>query len=245
MALGTAGYMSPEQVRGEKLDARTDLFSFGVVLYEMATGQQPFTGDTAPALHDAILKLSPVPARQLNPVLPPRLEAIVTRALEKDREMRHRATAEMLADLEIVRGQMKPGHHFGRWAVASAAVIFLMIVGAVSWFSRTRQSSQTFPNLKLQQLTINSSESLLTGGAISPDGKYLAYTDLKGMHIKLIGSEEAQSVPLPGILITDKVNWEIVPGAWFPDSERFLANAHPASIYRWHGESQSSLVIRD
>ena len=85
---------------------------------------------------------------------------------------------------------LKPGHHFGRWAVVSARH-FPDDRGAVSWFSRTRQSSQTFPRiLKLQQLTINSSESLLTGGAISPDGKYLAYTDLKGMHIKLIGSEE-------------------------------------------------------
>ena len=72
--MGTAGYMSPEQVRGEKLDARTDLFSFGLVLYEMATGQRAFTGDTAAILKDAILNHDAVPVRELNSTLPPKLE---------------------------------------------------------------------------------------------------------------------------------------------------------------------------
>ena len=72
VAMGTAGYMSPEQVRGEKLDARTDLFSFGLVLYEMATGKRAFTGDTGPVLHDAILKQLPTPARGVNPDVPAR-----------------------------------------------------------------------------------------------------------------------------------------------------------------------------
>ena len=74
MAMGTAGYMSPEQVRGEKLDARTDLFSFGLILYEMATGQRAFSGDTAAILKDAILNQTPAPVRDLNSTLPPKLE---------------------------------------------------------------------------------------------------------------------------------------------------------------------------
>src|SRR5207344_1102508 len=77
VAMGTAGYMSPEQVRGEKLDLRTDLFSFGSVIYEMATGQRAFKGDTGPMLHEAILKQLPSPARELNPEVPAKLEKII------------------------------------------------------------------------------------------------------------------------------------------------------------------------
>jgi serine/threonine protein kinase len=106
VAMGTAGYMSPEQVRGEKLDARTDLFSFGLVLYEMATGQRAFKGDTGPLLHDAILKRSPAPVRELNPQIPAGLEAIINRALEKDRDLRYQSAAAMLADLRRLK---RPG----------------------------------------------------------------------------------------------------------------------------------------
>ena len=85
-AMGTAGYMSPEQVRGEKLDARTDIFSFGLVLYEMATGQRAFSGETAAVVHDAILHNSPVPLRELNSTLPARLVTTIDKCLEKDRD---------------------------------------------------------------------------------------------------------------------------------------------------------------
>jgi serine/threonine protein kinase/tetratricopeptide (TPR) repeat protein len=99
VAMGTAGYMSPEQVRGEKLDARTDLFSFGLVLYEMAAGQRAFVGDTAVELYDEILNHTPIPPRQLNPELPVPLESIIKRALEKDRETRYQSATAMLEDL--------------------------------------------------------------------------------------------------------------------------------------------------
>ena len=100
LAIGTAGYMSPEQVNGEKLDARTDLFSFGLVLYEMATGHRAFGGKTAAAVHDAILNHAPLPVRNLNSTLPPGLETIINKSLEKDRDLRYRTAAELRADLE-------------------------------------------------------------------------------------------------------------------------------------------------
>ena len=101
--MGTAGYMSPEQVRGEKLDARTDIFSFGLVLYEMATGQRAFSGETAAVVHDAILHNSPVPVRELNSTLPARLVTTIDKCLEKDREQRFQSAAEVRTALEDVK----------------------------------------------------------------------------------------------------------------------------------------------
>jgi len=98
--MGTMPYMSPEQVRGEKLRARTDLFSLGLVIYEMATGKPAFCDDTVPHLREAILTRTPLPARELNPALPPRLEEIINKALEKDREVRCQSAAKLRADFE-------------------------------------------------------------------------------------------------------------------------------------------------
>jgi eukaryotic-like serine/threonine-protein kinase len=109
LAMGTVGYMSPEQLRGEKLDARTDLFSFGLVLYEVATGRRAFAGGTAQELHDAVLKQTAVPARELNPEVPRELEKIVNRALEKDRELRYQSAAEMQVDLMRLKGRAAVG----------------------------------------------------------------------------------------------------------------------------------------
>jgi tetratricopeptide (TPR) repeat protein/tRNA A-37 threonylcarbamoyl transferase component Bud32 len=129
---GTAGYMSPEQVRHEDLDTRTDLFSLGLVLYEMAAGQRAFSGQTAIDVQEAILHEAPISARVRNPMLPRGFDALLSRALEKDRERRYQSATAISDDLERIIRQANPTKRQVRWALA--AVMLLIVVALGIWW---------------------------------------------------------------------------------------------------------------
>jgi serine/threonine protein kinase/Tol biopolymer transport system component len=244
VAMGTAGYMSPEQVRGEKLDARTDLFSFGLVLYEMAAGQRAFTGKTSPIVHDAILSQTPTPIREFNPELPSTLEVIIDKALEKDRERRYQNVSEIRVDLESLRRSLEATFFRTRRGKMAAIIAILFVASAIVWLAKRQQSAPfAVPDLRLHQLTSNSADNRVTSGAISPDGKYLAYADTKAIYIKLIETGETRAVPQPEAFRREDVAWQI--GPWLPGSTRFLANAHPAgeSSDDWSSQGASIWLV--
>jgi serine/threonine protein kinase/Tfp pilus assembly protein PilF len=161
--LGTVAYMSPEQVKGQEMDARTDLFSFGVVLYEMATGLLPFRGDTSGLIFNAILERAPVSPVRLNPDLPAKLEEIMNKALEKDRDLRYQHAADVRADLKRLKRETESGHS-ARFiepprkpkaklvlGIAGAALMIAMGTGLLLHYRSTPPSSKAVtPNSPVQ-----------------------------------------------------------------------------------------------
>ncbi len=137
-AAGTAAYMSPEQVKGQPLDARTDLFSFGLVLYEMATGKRAFTGDSSAALQDAILKSVPAPPAEVNPELPADLQDVIQKCLQKDRNLRYQKAAEVRSDLERIKHAREGRGPRRRWVLlaTAAVVVIALIAGGIYWRTR-------------------------------------------------------------------------------------------------------------
>jgi serine/threonine protein kinase/DNA-binding winged helix-turn-helix (wHTH) protein len=162
MAMGTASYMSPEQVRKEELDARTDLFSFGLVLYEMATGQRAFRSDNATGMHDAILNRPPISVRDLNPRVPPALEAVISKALQKDRAHRYPSAAEMRAALETVPSPARVRVQRIRKWFAIAALLLATASGAFAgWRYLTRFQLSAADTIVIADLTNQTSDTVL------------------------------------------------------------------------------------
>jgi serine/threonine protein kinase/Tol biopolymer transport system component len=184
-ALGTVPYMSPEQVRAKDLDARTDLFSFGVVLYEMATGRQPFRGDSSGAVFDSILNRAPVPAVRLNPDVPAELDRIIGKCLEKDRDLRYQNASEIRADLQRLRRDTESAGTIAaaqeeiaakrprRWTAIILAVAATIAAGAgLVWRFGAPRRPVTSPSEYIQLTNFNDSA---TAPALSPDGRMMAF----------------------------------------------------------------------
>jgi eukaryotic-like serine/threonine-protein kinase len=191
VAVGTVVYMSPEQVRGKGLDARTDLFSFGVVLYEMATGVLPFRGDTSGDISDAILNQAPVAPVRLNPNVPAELERIINKALEKDRELRCQSASEVRTDLKRLRrdtdsGRVSPtGSVVGqpsaalarKWYVILGACIVLLAAAFVAYHIRPHA---TTPSGAAKVTQISQWNKPMNDARLSPGGRAVAFVSPVG-----------------------------------------------------------------
>jgi serine/threonine protein kinase len=233
--VGTVAYMSPEQARGEAVDARTDVFSLGAVLYEMATGQFAFPGKTSALVFKAILDETPRPITQLNPNLPARLEEIISKAVEKDRDLRYQSAAELRTDLKRLKRDSESDrrsaaaprlphpHVWNRnWIVVVVSLVVIAASAATWWFSQRRESRTELPAMQISPFT--SYPGQVGRPTFSPDGNQIAFTwdDGKGtnVYVKLIG----ETTPLR----LSNAPGEVAGLAWSPDGHR-LAIYRPGS----------------
>jgi eukaryotic-like serine/threonine-protein kinase len=212
VSMGTPSYLSPEQVRGEKLDARTDLFSFGLVLYEMVTRQRAFSGNTAAVICDAVLHLPVLPLRQLNPGIPLELERIINKTLEKDRERRYQTAADLREGLQRLKRQTEIStdssaiaaitqqHKTGVVVSGLVALALLVAAGFGIYSLMIRTGPQPFKDFTVTQITNTGRAEL---AAISPDGKYILHlqndTGMRSLRLRniLTASDTQIIVPTP------------------------------------------------
>jgi len=209
--MGTPAYMSPEQARGEQLDARTDLFSLGAVIYEMATGKLPFQGTTTATMVASLLRDSPESPLLANPGLPAELGRIIGKALEKDRTIRYQSAADLRSDLKRLRRDTDSGRSVSAtsptsaasrrvprpWLWMTAAVLGIVAVGSVYKWPKSQPFGPNLQNVTITRLTDTGDIAL---AAISPDGKYVAYISRgaqPSLWVRQVATESAVQVLAP------------------------------------------------
>ena len=220
--LGTVAYMSPEQAEGRPVDTRSDVFSLGIILYEMATGRRPFTGDTSISIISSIVKDTPKSVTELNPGLPRDLGRIVRRALTKDVTRRYQTVADLRNDLEELKAALDsgelttpttsalPARRQRRWVWPLAAAVMLVVGAPLAVLWLTRRDAPVLPAERYRPLAFTSEQEV--GGAWSPDGKSVAF--LQGGRLMVQSLDAAAPVQL-----VDAAN---SPLAWSPDGARIF-----------------------
>jgi serine/threonine protein kinase len=193
--MGTAAYLSPEQARGEEVDTRSDIFSFGVVLYQMATGRPPFRGDTLDDLVAAILHQTPIKPSALNRGVPARLERIILRMLEKQPSARYQSAGEALAELNEL--QQLRRRRLARTAWFTAAFAISAVAVGVVIATRATERSGGVPEIVQRQVTANPVNDSVYFASISDDGKQVVYSDLRGVHLRVIDEGAVHDIPVP------------------------------------------------
>ena len=231
---GTASYMSPEQIRKEELDARSDLFSFGLVLYEMATGHRAFEGDSVENVHQAILHRAPGSTHETKHPLPRRLNTILSKALEKDRAHRYQSAAEMRKDLLQVQKESRPGRHLVRKLLVAVASLFtIATAGALYWHVHSQVTLGPSDTLVLADMDNQTGDSALGDGMnlalqVSLEQTpylYLLGTDKVRETLRVLGLDENSKVaPQIALQVCRKTNSRaVISGFVADDGNRFRA----------------------
>jgi eukaryotic-like serine/threonine-protein kinase len=246
MAVGTIAFMSPEQARGRELDARSDLFSFGAVLYQMATGKLPFEGETAATIFDGILNRMPASPVELNPLLPSKLDEVIRTALEKDRDLRYQSAAELRAELKRLKRDTSSGKvaqvsgsvsavsvrkaQGSKRAVMAIGVALAAIAVAAAFavWVLERPHGFNLQNMKISQITSTGNAG---AAALSPDGRYIVYVLRDGAEESLWVEQMATGSNVQ-VLAPDQVHFVAV--TFTPDGNYLMFVRSDKSTRHFH-----------
>jgi eukaryotic-like serine/threonine-protein kinase len=235
LAVGTIAYMSPEQARAKDLDSRTDLFSFGAVLYEMATGKPPFSGESAATIYDEILNRDPAPPESWNPDVPPTLADILRKALEKDRDLRYQHAADIRTDLHRLKRDSESGRapsaistsgtrspSAKNWKIPAAVGVGLVALAVAAVWILRPGSSAAPTAISEKQVTHFALDEAGRVAELSPNGRYLLYSNSRSdVRIANIDSVEEHELNLP-----QSFREHLTEASWFPDGEKILFTTH-------------------